>query len=96
MEFHIFAREGCKLCAKAQQVLSRLGVPCQVRYVDGPNARLENLADFAYYDWTDTPPLVVAVDGNRVLARWDGNAIGDETRSWHQTVARWLSEHRSG
>ncbi len=95
MEFHIFAREGCKLCIKAEQVLSRLGVPCQVRYVDGPNARAEDLAAFAYYDWTDSPPLVVALDGNRVLARWDGTVIGDESHSWHQTVARWLERYRS-
>ncbi len=95
MEFQIFAREGCKLCTKAQQVLARLGLPYQVRYVDGPNATVENLADFAYYDWTDSPPLVVAIEGGRVLARWDGEAVGDETKSWHLTLERWLTEQRT-
>jgi|UniRef100_A0A7V3PUE4 hypothetical protein len=95
VEFHIFAREGCKICTKAQQVLSRLGVPYQVRYVDGPTATVENLADFAYYDWTDSPPLVVAIDGGQVLARWDGETIGDEHQSWHLTVERWLNTYRS-
>lgn len=95
MEFHIFAREGCTLCAKAQQVLARLNVPYQVRYLDGVNATDENLADFAYYDWTDNLPLVVALKGKQVLARWDGAAVGDKTRSWQLTVERWLSEYRS-
>lgn len=93
MVFQIFAREGCEICAKAQQVLSRLGVQFQVRYVDGPNATVDNLADFAFYDWVDTPPLVVVTEGDKVLARWDGNEIADTSKSWHLTVERWLKEH---
>ncbi len=92
MVFQIFAREGCNICVKAQQVLSRLGVQFEVRYVDGPNASVENLVDFAFYDWVDTPPLVVVTDGDKVLARWDGNEIADASKSWHLNVERWLKE----
>lgn len=92
MVFQIFAREGCEICTKAQQVLSRLGVQFQVRYVDGPNATVEHLADFAAYDWVDTPPLVVVTDANKMLARWDGQEIADTSKSWHLTVERWLRE----
>lgn len=95
MVFQIFAREGCPTCAKAQQVLARLGVQAVVRYVDGPNATPENLADFAWFDWTDTPPLVVVTEGERVLKRWDGSEIADAQVSWHQTVARWLETRRT-
>ncbi|MCL6466238.1 MAG: glutaredoxin [candidate division WOR-3 bacterium] len=94
MVFQIFAREGCVTCAKAQQVLARFGVPVEVRYVDGPSATPENLADLAYFDWTDTPPLVVVTEGDKVLQRWDGNDIADTSRSWHQTVERWLESQR--
>jgi hypothetical protein len=94
MVFQIFAREGCQVCVKAQQVLARLGVEYQVRYIDGANASVENLADFAFYDWTDTPPLVVVTEGNKVLARWDGSEIADTSQSWHRTVERWLKERQ--
>ncbi|MGQ9708224.1 MAG: glutaredoxin domain-containing protein [bacterium] len=92
MVFQIFAREGCEICTKAQQVLSRLGVQYQVRYVDGANASLDNLADFAFYDWTDTPPLVVVTEGDRVLARWGGSEVADASKSWHREVEHWLKE----
>ncbi len=92
MVFKIFAREGCKICTKAQEVLNRLGVNYELRYVDGEKATAENLADFAYHDWTDTPPLVVAIEGEQILAKWDGSIIGDEHKSWHKTVADWLGQ----
>ena len=66
MNFQVFARENCELCKKAQDVLSRAGVVPEVRYVEGTAATPENLADFAWYDWTDTPPLVIATDGDRI------------------------------
>jgi hypothetical protein len=46
-----------------------------VRYVDGPEATPENVADFAWYDWVDKMPLVVALDGSKVVGRWNGDAI---------------------
>ena len=75
MQFQVFAKEGCELCAKAQDVLKRVGVEAVVRYVDGPNATVDNLADFAWYDWTDKPPLVVVRRGDDVVARWDGKTV---------------------
>ncbi|MEO0069623.1 MAG: glutaredoxin domain-containing protein [candidate division WOR-3 bacterium] len=90
MTFQIFAREGCEICNKAKEVLSRLGVEVKVRYVDGPNATVENLADFAWFGWTDTPPLVVVTEEDRVIKRWDGAEISDTNRSWHLEVKRWV------
>jgi hypothetical protein len=78
LNFQVFARENCELCQKAQDVLSRAGVVPEVRYVEGNAATPENLADFAWFDWTDTPPLVVAAD------------IKD---AWLPQVRRWLAEH---
>ncbi len=99
MVFQIFARENCPVCTKAQDVLnrvrSRFGIDVQVRYVNGALATPENMADLAWHDWTDSPPLVVAIEGERVLGRWDGNDIADTSRSWQRTVERWLEEQRS-
>jgi len=75
LQFQVFAKEGCELCTKAQDVLKRVGVEAVVRYVDGPNATVDNLADFAWYDWTDKPPLVVVRRGDDVVARWDGKTV---------------------
>lgn len=75
MQFQVFAKEGCELCAKAQDVLERAGVEPVIRYVDGPHATVDNLADFAWYDWTDKPPLVVVRRGGEVVARWDGKTV---------------------
>lgn len=95
MVFQIFAREGCVTCAKARQVLAYLGVEVRVRYVDGPAATPENLADLAWFDWTDTPPLVVVTEGDKVLQRWTGDEIANATHSWYQTVKQWLESWRS-
>ncbi len=92
MVFKIFAREGCTLCTKAQEILKRLGVNYELLYVDGDKATAENLAAFAYYDWTDTIPLIVVTHDNKVLAKWDGNVIGDKHGSWYKTLEKWLIE----
>jgi hypothetical protein len=68
-----------------------VGVNATVRYVDGPHATPENLADFAWYDWTDKPPLVVVTEGESVLARWDGKDI---QAAWMPQVRQWLTEHQ--
>lgn len=92
MTFQVFARENCDLCKKAQEVLGHVGVVPEVRYVEGAAATPENLADFAWYDWTDTPPLVVASDGDKVLGRW----VGDDIQAaWLPEVRRWLTQHQS-
>jgi hypothetical protein len=91
--FQVFAKEGCELCQKAQDVLSKIGVEAQVRYVDGPSATPENLADFAWYDWTDKPPLIVATQNGQTLKRWDGRDI---QTAWMPEVRRWLTERDSG
>lgn len=62
----------------------------RVRYVEGPQATAENIADFAWYDWTDKMPLVVVTEHDRVLARWDGRHI--EGR-WMPEVQAWISQH---
>lgn len=95
MEFLVFARENCDICVKAQGVLKRLGIDALIRYVDGPNASPENVADLAWYDWVDKSPLVVVKEGERVLKRWDGSEIADESRSWMQAVRGWLNTTRS-
>lgn len=92
MNFQVFAKEHCELCKKAQDVLSRAGVAPVVRYVEGTAATPENLADFAWYDWTDTPPLVVATDGNEIVGRW---VAADIKTAWLPKVRRWLAEHQS-
>lgn len=92
MTFQVFAKEGCELCQKAQTVLQHAGVTPSVRYVDGPAATPENLADFAWFDWTDKPPLVVVTEGEQVLARWDGTDI---QAAWLPQVREWLSHHAS-
>ena len=81
MNFQVFARENCELCKKAQDVLSRAGVVPEVRYVEGVAATPENLADFAWFDWTDTPPLVVATDGDKIVGYY-----GDASWSFHGFV----------
>jgi hypothetical protein len=90
LNFQVFARENCELCQKAQDVLSRAGVVPEVRYVEGNAATPENLADFAWFDWTDTPPLVVATDGDEIVGRWVAADIKD---AWLPQVRRWLAEH---
>jgi hypothetical protein len=64
-----------------------------VRYVEGSRATTDNVADFAWYDWVDKLPLVVVTQGDRVLARWDGNKVGAR---WMPVVEEWLSGHASG
>jgi len=86
--FQVFAKEGCVLCQKARDVLEHVGVTAEVRYVDGPHATVENLADFAWYDWTDKPPLVVAVESGRLLQRWDGRDI---EAAWTPRLREWLA-----
>lgn len=71
----MFAKENCELCQKAQEVLSRIGVETDVRYVEGAKATPENIADFAWHDWVDKMPLVVALDEDQVVAKWNGDAI---------------------
>lgn len=56
-------------------MLQRLGFEPEVRYVEGPRVTAENLADFSWYDWVDTAPLVVATEGDALLGRWDMDAI---------------------
>jgi len=90
--FQVFAKENCEICEKAQQVLSRAGVVPEMRYVEGAAATPENLADFAWYDWTDTPPLVVATEGDKVLGRW---VAADIKYAWLPKVRHWLAEHRT-
>jgi hypothetical protein len=90
--FQVFAKENCELCQKAQDVLSRAGVVPEVRYVEGTAATPENLADFAWFDWTDTPPLVVATDGDKIVGRWVAADIKD---AWLPHVRRWLAEHQT-
>jgi len=92
LNFQVFAKENCQLCKKAQDVLSRAGVVPEVRYVEGTAATPENLADFAWFDWTDSPPLIVASDGDKVVGRWAGDDIKD---AWLPEVRRWLAEHQS-
>jgi len=92
LNFQVFAKENCELCQKAQDVLSRAGVVPVVRYVEGDAATPENLADFAWYDWTDTPPLVVASEGEKVIGRW---SAGDIKAAWLPEVKRWLAEHQA-
>ncbi|MBM3322944.1 glutaredoxin [candidate division WOR-3 bacterium] len=93
MEFQVFAKEGCELCRKARSVLEHVGVEPQVRYVDGPNATPEDLADFAWYDWTDKPPLVVATESGRTLRRWDGRDIQE---AWLPHLRQWLAGRDAG
>lgn len=90
MNFQVFAKEDCELCKKAQDVLSRAGVVPEVRYVEGTAATPENLADFAWYDWTDSPPLVVATDVETILGRL---VAADIKTAWLPEVKRWLAEH---
>lgn len=90
MTFQVFAKENCRLCRKAREILARLPVETEVRYVDGPDATPENVADFAWHDWVDKMPLVVAFDGDRVLERWDGSRI---ERRWLPEIRGWLAAH---
>jgi len=92
LNFQVFAKENCEICQKAQDVLSRAGVVPEVRYVEGIAATPENLADFAWFDWTDTPPLIVAIDGDRIVGRWVGADIIKE--AWLPKVRSWLAEHQ--
>lgn len=89
MTFQVFAKEGCELCQKARSVLQHVGVQPEVRYVDGPGATPENLADFAWYDWTDKPPLVVAVESGKTIKRWDGRDI---QAAWLPQLRQWLTQ----
>jgi len=88
--FQVFAKEDCVVCQKAQEVLARAGVAPQVKYVEGASATPENLAEFAWFDWCDKPPLVVATDGDRVVGRWNAD---DVQTAWLPAMRRWLAEH---
>ena len=88
MTFQVFAKEGCELCEKAQSVLKHAGVEPEVRYVEGTAATPENMADFAWYDWTDKPPLVVALEEGRLVQRWDGR---DVMAAWLPHLRQWLA-----
>ncbi len=92
LTFQVFAKEDCSLCQKAQGVLTRLGIEPQVRYVEGPRATPENIADFAWFDWVDKMPLVVVTQDDRVLARWDGTNVSGR---WMPVVEEWLASHQS-
>ncbi len=93
LTFQVFAKENCPVCKKAQGVLTRLGVDMAVRYVEGPKATPENVADFAWYDWADVMPLVVATEGERALKRWNGKDISDKEHAWMPEVQNWLASH---
>ncbi|MEO0079918.1 MAG: glutaredoxin domain-containing protein [candidate division WOR-3 bacterium] len=93
MEFQVFARENCHYCTKAQKILRLLNAPMRVRYIDGPNATPENMADLAWLNWVDEPPLVVVVEGKRVLQRWDGQDVASRERAWYPVVREWLRTH---
>lgn len=89
MLFQIFAKENCPTCQKAQDVLSRLKVPTEVRYVDGPQATPDNVAALAWHDWVDKMPLVLVTDdAQEVVQRWDGSSIADR---WFTVVRDWVS-----
>jgi len=90
LTFQVFAKDNCALCQKAQAVLTRLGIEPVVRYVEGPDATAENVADFAWFDWVDKMPLVVVTEDDRTLQRWDGSKV--EGR-WMPEVKDWLSTH---
>jgi len=93
----VFAKENCALCRKAQAVLSRLGVEPVVRYVDGPRASAENIADLAWYDWTDKMPLIVVTEADQVLKSWDGTKVEGrflpEVREWLVTYSTPTAAH---
>ncbi len=90
LTFQVFAKEDCIICRKAQDILTRLDVDPQIRYVEGTKATPENVADFAWYDWSDKMPLVVVTEGDQVLRRWSGANI--EGR-WLPEVKEWLADH---
>ncbi|MFO7675456.1 MAG: glutaredoxin domain-containing protein [bacterium] len=92
MIFQLFAKENCPTCQKAQAVLRRLGVTPQVRYVDGPQATPDNVAEFAWHDWVDKMPLVIVTDdaAGDVVQRWDGNSVAGR---WFPVVQEWLAGH---
>lgn len=93
MTFQIFAKADCSLCRKAQGVLARLKVEPVVRYVDGPDATSDNVADFAWFDWVDKMPLVIVVEDDQVVARWDGTSVGSREAPWTPVVKEWLASH---
>ncbi len=90
MTFQVFAKEDCVLCHKAQAVLARLDIKPLVRYVEGSKATPEDIADFAWYDWSDKMPLVVVTEGEQVLHKWNG---GNVEGRWMPEVRKWLEEH---
>ena len=92
MNFQIFARENCVVCTKAKEILARVGIEPNVRYVDGPNATPENVADLAWNDWVDSPPLVLASEGDKVVGRWDGEAVKD---AWLPKMQDWVAQHKT-
>ncbi|OYD14965.1 hypothetical protein CH330_06985 [candidate division WOR-3 bacterium JGI_Cruoil_03_51_56] len=89
LTFRVFAKENCPVCRKAQGVLARLGVNMVVRYVEGSKATSDNIADFAWFDWTDKAPLIVVTEGDRVLKRWDGTNVAGR---WMPEVKEWLAK----
>jgi len=94
--FQLFAKENCRYCRKAQNILRMLNVPVRVRYVDGPNATPENMADLAWLGWVDEPPLVVVTQGREVIQRWDGRDVASQKCGWYPVVREWLKGHRVG
>ncbi|MEO0073734.1 MAG: glutaredoxin domain-containing protein [candidate division WOR-3 bacterium] len=94
MDFQIFAKENCDICVKAKQVLNHIGIEPKVRYVEGPQATAANLADLAWFDWVDKPPLVVVTEGDKVIKRWTGDQIASN-KSWTEEVCNWLKTCQS-
>jgi len=93
MKFAVFGTQSCKICEKAKQVLTRLG--CEFTFTSvnrddydlNDDAQRETLMqaiqDFAWYDWTDTLPLVVMLNrDDAVLARWTGKDVASREKSW--------------
>lgn len=93
MVFQVFAKENCPACTKAQKILGDLKVEMQVRYVEGSQATVENVADFAWYDWANQAPLVVVLDGERVVQRWDGEEITRKGDAWTPKIAEWVANN---
>jgi len=101
--FHIFGRSDCAVCAKAEALLTHLGV----RFDKASIAREDyDMADPAQHDrlltalsdasWFDLDPdhlpLVVAVDEqDKALKTWTGRDVADPDNSWLVAVRAWLT-----
>ncbi len=75
---------------KAETVLGYVGAEPVVRYIDGAAATPENLADLAWFDWTNATPLVLALDGDKVIGRWTSVEIRG---AWIPALCGWLADH---